>query len=262
MDENWTVWSNLVRDEERKRNALDVYKGKLQESWNKLVNLRSHISLLKSSIEELGEPISWISSELFLDTVPDRVNAKERDKLKEALKKKLELSEKYLLDLRQNIGSKTEALGDMPITTEQREFRSMSSNSDLISSYLISRNEIIDLNRQAELALDECVRLRSSLIHLEKDEFAVTALIEKIREEVQDGDTFLIPNFDLSLQEVLGGETRLVRLSGESTVQFKDRLEKRLFTLNILETRLSAEVEKLTGIVRKAQNEVRLPLLI
>ena len=42
----------LVRDESEKREDYNNSKGNLQEAWDKLLQLRSHISLFKSAIEE------------------------------------------------------------------------------------------------------------------------------------------------------------------------------------------------------------------
>jgi len=117
--------SRLVMEEDRWRKQHNHSRGNLQEAWDKLVQLRTHISLFRSAIEEATiEDVSsqaaanaWKSSlepeNINGSRVPLTVEAaiklgdvhgiREKIRLKEGLQRKVALIEELLADLRMQL---------------------------------------------------------------------------------------------------------------------------------------------------------------
>ena len=110
----------LIRDEFERREIHDNSKGNLQEAWDKLGQLRCHISLFKSAIEEaITEDVflqvgggnheyvdlNTACSRLLLSTesarkLEDTRGIREKIRLKDTLQKKVGIIERELSDLR------------------------------------------------------------------------------------------------------------------------------------------------------------------
>ena len=115
----------LIQEEDRWRKQHNHSRGNLQEAWDKLVQLRTHISLFRSAIEEATiEDVSsqaaahaWKSSlepeNVNGSRVPLTVEAaiklgdvhgiREKIRLKEGLQRKVALIEELLADLRMQL---------------------------------------------------------------------------------------------------------------------------------------------------------------
>ena len=115
----------LIQEEDRWRKQHNNSRGNLQEAWDKLVQLRTHISLFRSAIEEATiEDVSsqaaahaWKSSSEPENPngsrVPLTVEAaiklgdvhgiREKIRLKEGLQRKVALIEELLADLRMQL---------------------------------------------------------------------------------------------------------------------------------------------------------------
>ena len=156
--------NKLVRDEDEKRKEHNHNRGNLQEAWDKLVQLRTHISLFKSAIEEAtiedvslqAERGTWQSS--VPDTIGNRIltsadsairlgevqNIRDKVRLKENLKMKVGVVEELLCDLRTQLSHHSLELTRVNNTADRL------SVSDSIGASMIMRQAVISISLQLE----------------------------------------------------------------------------------------------------------------
>jgi hypothetical protein len=154
----------LCRDEDVKRKDHNHSRGNLQEAWDKLVQLRTHISLFKSAIEEATiEDVSlqatrgsWSSNHLSFSNRDNLLTAesamrlgdahgiREKVRLKEGLQRKVLLVEEFLTDLRAKLAHNSNELTKVNNSTERLFV------ADTISASMDIRQAVISISKQLE----------------------------------------------------------------------------------------------------------------
>jgi hypothetical protein len=157
--------NKLCRDEDAKRKEHNHSRGNLQEAWDKLVQLRSHISQFKSAIEEATiEDVSmqatrgsWTSANLSFaaaNKLPltaesairlgDAHGIREKVRLKDSLQRKVTLIEEFLSDLRTQLAQNSKELTRVNNSTDRILV------SDTISASMMIRKAVITISKQLE----------------------------------------------------------------------------------------------------------------
>lgn len=154
----------LCRDEDVKRKDHNHSRGSLQEAWDKLVQLRTHISLFKSAIEEATiEDVSlqatrgsWTSNHLSFSNRSNSLTAesairlgdahgiREKVRLKEGLQRKVVLVEEFLTDLRTKLAYNSNELTKVNNSAERLFV------ADTISASMDIRQAVISISKQLE----------------------------------------------------------------------------------------------------------------
>ena len=154
----------LCRDEDVKRKDHNHSRGNLQEAWDKLVQLRTHISLFKSAIEEATiEDVSlqatrgsWTSNHLSFSNRGSHLTAesairlgdahgiREKVRLKEGLQRKVVLVEEFLTDLRARLAHNSNELTKVNNSAERLFV------ADTISASMDIRQAVISISKQLE----------------------------------------------------------------------------------------------------------------
>jgi hypothetical protein len=157
--------TGLYKDENFKREEHNHSRRNLQEAWDKLVQLRTHISNFKSAIEEAtiedvslqARTGSWTavnlsfsaSSEIPLTAesairLGDAHGIREKVRLKEGLQKKISQVEEFLTDLRSQLAHHSSELTKISKTADRILVY------DTISSSMTIRQAVITVSKQLE----------------------------------------------------------------------------------------------------------------
>ena len=157
--------TGLYKDENFKREEHNHSRRNLQEAWDKLVQLRTHISNFKSAIE--GATIedvavqarkgSWTAVNLSFSAsneIPltaesairlgDAHGIREKVRLKEGLQKKISQVEEFLTDLRSQLAHHSSELTKISKTADRILVY------DTISSSMTIRQAVITVSKQLE----------------------------------------------------------------------------------------------------------------
>jgi hypothetical protein len=194
-----TDLNKLVLKENAKRNEHNHNRGDLQEAWDKLVQLRTHISLFKSAIEEatfedvsafLGNKDTWQSSDQSLSAngqgaegclpltaeaairLGDLNDIREKIKIKEELKKNVMDLEDILGELRQKLNKHSIELSRV----NNEPDRLLVSTS--IGASMVMRQVVMSLSLQLEEREREYI---CSKKNLEVVEMELSSVLERAR---------------------------------------------------------------------------------
>ena len=157
--------TGLYRDENFKREEHNHSRRNLQEAWDKLVQLRTHITMFKSAIEEAtiedvslqARKGSWTavnlsfskSSEVPLTAesairLGDAHGMREKVRLKEDLQRKITQVEEFLTDLRSQLAHHSSELTKISKTADRILVY------DTISESMIIRQAVISVSKELE----------------------------------------------------------------------------------------------------------------
>lgn len=157
--------TGLYKDENFKREEHNHSRRNLQEAWDKLVQLRTHITVFKSAIEEAtiedvslqARKGSWTPVNLSFSTnseVPltaesairlgDAHEMREKVRLKENLQRKVTQVEELLTDLRSQLAHHSSELTKISKTADRILVY------DTISESMIIRQAVIAVSKQLE----------------------------------------------------------------------------------------------------------------
>ncbi len=225
---------DLIELEESKKKEHTLYKGQLQESWDKLVNLRTHINLFKADIEEalIEEPRKsplQVSTDvkksrnalipfetLSTKRLTDVNNLKEKMRLKEELRRKVAVAEQFLLDLRKRMAHRSDALAKLSrrnlhgsgvgkntlnltsISETCSDVQELVLMSDSLSVYMETRKEILNMSNDLEKAEEGFLKANNELKSLEKE------LSMALQQNVESKSSADAPPL---IQEMLSGAT-------------------------------------------------------
>jgi hypothetical protein len=194
-----TDLNKLVLKENAKRNEHDHNRGDLQEAWDKLVQLRTHISLFKSAIEEatledasafLGTKDIWQSSDRSISAngqgvvgrlpltaeaairLGDLNDIREKIRIKEELQKNVMNLEDILSELRQKLDKHSIELSRV----NNEPDRLLVSTS--IGASMVMRQLVMSLSLQLEEREREYI---CSKKNLEVVEMELSSLLERAR---------------------------------------------------------------------------------
>ena len=185
----------LMAEEENWRKQHNHSRGNLQEAWDKLVQLRTHITLFRSAIEEATiEDVSLqAESEAWRVAHPDRAltgrvpltvdsaikfgdvhGIREKLRLKEGLQRKVALVEELLADLRVQLSRHS---------TELTRVNSLGggtygSAAEAVGHSMVLRQAVISISHQLEDAEQDYLSARKEL---ETVEIELSSILEKAR---------------------------------------------------------------------------------
>ena len=185
--------NRLCDDEEAKRKNHIHSKGSLQEAWDKLLQLRSHISWFRTVIDEVTlEEVSLRAEQDSLKSIePSLINGngtipltvdsairlgslndmRENIRLKEGLKRKLALLDDLLDGIRFQLAENSKVLIRMNDSVDPL-------NNESLSSSMAVRHNILTLSQQLSNAEEE---YSSSENELERIEHYLSRELEKVR---------------------------------------------------------------------------------
>ena len=192
----------LTRDEDYKRKIQNQFKAELQEAWDKLVNLRTHIKIFRSSIEDAKiEEIAFAAESEGLGSHSDSIFGKgapltkesasrladihiirEKVRLKEGLRCKVALAEELVSNLKRQLSEKSEALLGINVSMQSSESASalqmvaVGKASRSVSQYMELRRSLLALSNEIE---DAEANLTASQEELEKVESDVETALKK-----------------------------------------------------------------------------------
>lgn len=281
---NVVILQNEIRklkiSEQMKRREYAQMQDNVQDTWDKLVNLRSHIALFNSAIEEVrieeatyyaNSSLSSMDSNDLTSDMATRLSSlhalREKVRLKEGLKAKVTLMEEQLIVLRKKLSDQAEYLSKtsnsmiadasgsasketLVTLNEHRLEDSMSARTALlISSRKLEDFESEYLQNVSEL---ELVELEISEVmkwnpDLEKEASSNTDDLSPPKTPPRTSkDIPMTPSTycPISLHEVLSGQARVTRINGEDASKYRVRLEKRVAGLKILDEQLNKELNQ------------------
>jgi hypothetical protein len=179
----------LTKQEEDLRKYHSHCKGNLQEAWDKLVHLRTHIKLFHSAIEEAtieevtssgDSNLSYAShdSEILLTQqsasyASDATHIRDKVRVKEGLKTKISNAEILAREIQQKLSIQTEELGRIisrQTTSSSEPGRTAAdpSVSDSVVLYMTKRKQVLVLSQELDAADDQRLKLKAELDFVEK----------------------------------------------------------------------------------------------
>jgi len=185
----------LQGEEENWRKQHNHSRGNLQEAWDKLVQLRTHISLFRSAIEEATiEDVSLqAESEAWRVAHPDRAltgrvpltvesaikfgdvhGIREKLRLKEGLQRKVALVEELLADLRVQLSRHSTELTRVNTLGGS----TYGSAAEAVGHSMVLRQAVISISQQLEDAEQDYLSARKEL---ETVEIELSSILEKAR---------------------------------------------------------------------------------
>jgi len=303
----------MVEDMKRREHA-SLQDG-LQDTWDKLVNLRSHISLFKSSIEEVRVEEATYFAHAFADSNEGKSSEltsematrlgnlhalREKVRLKEALKSKIVMMEEQLDSMRQKLSQSMEELSQNgqssvinagsshAVTSPQRNPRARSTSptpfqviakteEHRVEDAMSVRAAVLETSRQLEVLEKNYVQ---SVSELEFVELEINEVL-KWNPEYADGSaddekeprsTYSLDESSsktsgrslnqssycpVSLHEILSGQAHIIRINGEAPTKYRQRLEKRLAALMVLDEQLQKELNAKNEVVNKVRSVMK-----
>lgn len=312
-----------ITEDMKRREHASLQDG-LQDTWDKLVNLRSHISLFKSSIEEVrveeatymahafAESNEGKSSELTSE-MATRLGSlhalREKVRLKEALKSKIVMMEEQLDSMRTKLSQNMQELSrssqssvinsasahavTSPSRSPRQPRRSTSptpfqvlakTEEHRVEDAMSVRTTVLETSRQLEILEKNYIQAVSELEFVELEINQVLQWNPEYLESSSDigngasseGDRGTSSAYSLddssstttqqqhqpsycpvSLHEILSGQAHIMRINGESPTKYRQRLEKRLAALLVLDEQLQKELNVKNGIVNKVRSVLK-----
>jgi predicted nucleic acid-binding Zn-ribbon protein len=182
--------NRLKFEEDEKKKAFNESRIQLQDSWNKLVNLRSHIQRFHDEIEEIkieiisheAERSVWAGdmdllhegiADYTLKSIP-RVaglrNLREKLKFKESVASKIHILQERLQEKKTKLSILSRSLRESTHSLiESSSSRELVLPTSLVSNSMNTRTQLLDLANEIEDIELKIVRYSDSLKSLESD---------------------------------------------------------------------------------------------
>jgi predicted nucleic acid-binding Zn-ribbon protein len=182
--------THLKFEEDEKKKAYYESRNQLQDQWNKLVNLKSHIQRFQEEIEEVkieiisheAERSVWSGdmdaihegmANYTLKSVP-RVaglrNLREKLKLKETLTNKILIAEEKLQEKRSKLAILSHSLRESTHSINSRSFsQELSLSLGAVDQSMSTRTQLLSLANEIEDLENKLVTYNNSIRSLEQD---------------------------------------------------------------------------------------------
>lgn len=266
LSDRKVLLQRLQGEEDKLRETFNSFRVAAQQTWDRLLHLRSHLSSIQNELEEVTlEHILALQNKLIKETsdltsehanrLVDIQSIREKVRYKEALRCHLALLEEQLIKFRQDMAIQTQSLSHF----NQQVESNINVASDDSSSMLIRRT-ILEMYHKIEDIESEILKGNEALAKLNEDISVSMNSIQSLNDfqSVLSNDTSHKLLNDVTIDEVLLGEDKVVRMNGESAMIYRQRLEKRLLILQSFDNELQEELRDKTLCMNKARDDMRL----
>jgi hypothetical protein len=254
-------------EEEQRRSSHRLHQAELQDSWDKLSTLRTHIAASRRKLDDVSieeaavkNSMTMLLSNSMNEERPSNsyiINAKMR--LRDELIDQIALQEGILRELRRQIELRSEALlsnsSSSSISKSIEESLSLRQNLVTVSADLEKAEaDFMDLSLRLDNLKSE---IKQSLVDnaIKKVDVSTSAYQNKYKSIMEEPS--VSGHSDYSLYEVLSGQAGVLRMTGEDATMFRRRLNKNMNSLIILERQLQSDLDEKAHCVRRTKDEYR-----